>query len=112
MKIKGMSVLVLVGLLLLGLFVIDSVAAKPEKVNAFVCPVLGGHAGENGKHVGLTNITDGVPQFYTVVGPDITVPRHATNTLDDGTPGQVHGAPHASPGDLNYTAIWFKSEIF
>ena len=112
MKIKRMSVLVLAGLLLLGLFAIDSVAAQPpEKVDAFVCPVLGGQAGENGMHIGLTNITDGVPPFYTVVGAKIiSVPMHATNRLFDADgnpiPGKVHGAPHAAPGDRGYTAIW------
>jgi len=39
---------------------------------------------------------------YTVAGPDVSVPSHATNQDGEGTPG----GEHASPGDTDYTAIW------
>ena len=83
-----------------------AVAEPPVKVEAFVCPVLGGNAGMNGNSDALTYIGDGNPPFYTRVGPNVNVPMHATNRLPNGDPGQVHGGPHAAPGDIGYTAIW------
>jgi len=74
----------------------------PEKTDGFVCPVLGGQAG--GDHgnsspkpiVGISN------DDSTVIGPDVSVPEHATNDNGAGSPG----GDHASPGDSDYTAIW------
>lgn len=76
----------------------DSVAAGGvERVDGFVCPVI---------------FTDGVlnsPKgaaigegHYTIIGPDVSVPLHATNADGTGTPP----GPHAQPGDTDYTAIW------
>lgn len=75
--------------------------APPEKTDGFVCPVLGGQAGIHG------NAPDDVivPIFggdFTVVGPSVRVPVHATNDNGAGSPG----GSHASPGDADYTAIW------
>ena len=80
-------------------------AAPPETTDGFICPVLGGQAGVNGGS-GITYIDQaGFPDadpFFTVIGPDVTVPTNATNS--DGTEGP-HG-DYASPGDTDYTAIW------
>jgi hypothetical protein len=96
------------GLLLvvvLSLFTVSAAFADaPEKSDGFVCPVLGGQAG--GDH-GNSN-----PQIFvtigggdtTIIGPDVSVPVHATNAEGAGTPGGAH----ASPGDPGYTAIWKK----
>ena len=90
----------IIGLMMVTAFLVlavESVAAAPvEKVDGFVCPVLGGKAGEKGKSSKIFEIFDG---DYSVAGPNIRVPEHATN---NGWPG----GPHGSPGDLGYTAIW------
>lgn len=82
----------------LALFSSFLVAAQPVKTDGFVCPVFKSDA------VGLHNpnaqpIADG---DYTIVGPDVSVPIHATNGNGAGSPG----GPHSSPGDTDYTAIW------
>lgn len=76
-------------------------AAPPETTDGFVCPVLGGQAGVNGNGDGqpFVQIFDG---DYTLIGPEVTVPIHATNGDGAGAPG----GPHSSPGDTDYTAIW------
>ncbi len=69
---------------------------------AFVCPVLGGAAGmSHGQSdpAPLVPIADG---DYTVGGPHVSVPLHATNGDGAGSPG----GSHSSPGDTDYTAIW------
>ena len=71
-------------------------ATPPEKVDGFVCPILGGKAGENGKSQKIAQLPNG---DYTVVGPDVSVPEHATNW---GFPTTDHGVP----GDEGYSAIW------
>ena len=112
MKIKRMSVLVLAGLLLLGLFAIDSVAAQPpEKVDVFVCPVLNlPDAAIENSNSGFFGIADGdysiLPGKAGLHGPGdlfMSVPIHATNDNGAGSPG----GPHASPGDPEYTALWY-----
>jgi len=70
----------------------DSVVA-----GGFVCPVITTDAVLNSAN-GIT-IGGG---HYSVAGPDVTVPIHATNMDGDGTPF----GPHAAPGDTDYTAIW------
>lgn len=97
------------GLVVLALFVVaaaaaiaEQVADQPEKTSGFVCPVLGGKAGEehgNSSPEPLKQIGGG---DYTVVGPEVVVPVHATNDEGKGTPP----GDHASPGDTTYTAIW------
>jgi hypothetical protein len=64
----------------------------------FVCPILpiSGKAAENGKFTQLPN------GDYTIIGPNVSVPDHATN--QDGT-GSPEGA-HAGPGDDGYSPIW------
>jgi hypothetical protein len=75
----------------------------PETTEGFVCPVLGGEAGEHGNATGITGpIGPEGDEFFTVIGPDVNVPTHATNGNGAGTPG----GDHSSPGDTDYTAIW------
>lgn len=76
----------------------DSVAAGGvEKVDGFVCPVITTDAVLNSVHG--AEIGEG---HYSVIGPDVSVPLHATNGDGAGTPG----GPHSQPGDTDYTAIW------
>lgn len=63
---------------------------------AFVCPVISTDAVLNGPGVQIAG------GDYSIVGPTITVPVHATNDNGAGSPGGAH----ASPGDTSYTAIW------
>ncbi len=65
---------------------------------AFVCPVLGGQAGENGNAQKIVQIGEG---DYSVLGPNVAVPEHATNDNGAGTP-----ANHVSPGEAGYSPIW------
>jgi len=79
-------------------------AAPPEKVSAFVCPVITPTA------VGEHN-PNAVPigEGHWTIGPsttanDLMVPIHATNGDGQGTPP----GPHSQPGDIDYTAIWAR----
>ena len=63
---------------------------------AFVCPVIKTAAVMNAKNGIMIN------GAYSVLGPDVSVPIHATNNNGDGSPG----GSFASPGDTSYTAIW------
>lgn len=77
----------------------DSVAAAGvETVEGFVCPVITTanvlHSDKGGTLV--------AGSFYTIGGPNVTVPKHATNDEGDGSPS----ASFAYPGQTTYTAIW------
>ena len=63
---------------------------------AFVCPVINTDAVLNAKNGIMIN------GAYSVKGPDVSVPGHATNDNGGGSPGGTF----ASPGDTSYTAIW------
>lgn len=77
----------------------DSVAAAGvETVNGFVCPVITTENVLNSPKGGEL----GIEGFYTIGGPDVTVPVRATNGDGAGHPG----GPFSQPGDTNYTAIW------
>ena len=77
----------------------DSVsAAGVSTVDGFVCPVITTDAVLNSPKGG----TLGVEGFYTIGGPDVTVPVGATNGDGTGSPG----GPFTAPGDTTYTAIW------
>ena len=78
----------------------DSVAAGGmERVDGFVCPVISTDAVLNSPNGGA--IGEG---HYTIGGPDVMVPMHATNGNGAGTPP----GPHSQPGDTDYTAIWAR----
>jgi hypothetical protein len=78
---------------------LDSVAAAGvETVNGFVCPVI---KTDNVLHSPKSG-TLGGGEYYTIGGPTVTVPVHATNTDGAGSPA----GPFAKPGDTSYTAIW------
>jgi hypothetical protein len=74
-------------------------AAAPDRVDGFVCPVISTdnvlHSPKGGA------ISEG---FYTIGGPDVSVPEHATNENGAGSPG----GEHSDPGDTDYTAIWAR----
>jgi len=79
-----------------------ALAAPVEKTNGFVCPVIESEA------VGLHNpqaVPLGETGDYTIPGPDVSVPVHATNGNGAGVPG----GPHSGPGDTDYTAIWARN---
>ena len=78
-------------------------ASPPEKVDGFVCPVLGGQAGEDHGNSSPEPIVEIGGDDSSVLGPDVSVPIHATNDNGTGDPGSAN---HASPGDEDYTAIW------
>ncbi len=88
--------------LLAALMATAAFAAEPEPTAGFVCPVLGGQAGGdhgNSNPDPIVNIPSGAA---SVIGPNVTVPVHATNDEGEGSPA----GPHTSPGDEDYTAIW------
>ncbi|WP_028970727.1 hypothetical protein [Sphingomonas sp. URHD0057] len=72
-------------------------ASSVQFSTGFVCPVISTpnvlHSPKGGTLAGGD---------YTIGGPDVRVPTHATN--GDGT-GAPDGA-HSSPGDTDYSAIW------
>jgi len=100
---KIMRILVLTGCLSV-VMVTSAFAGAPEITEGFICPVLGGQAG--GEHGNSS------PDIFvtiaggdtTIIGPNVSVPVHATNDNGAGSPG----GDHASPGDADYTAIWKK----
>lgn len=77
----------------------DVVAAGGvETVEGFVCPVITTSAvlaAPNGGELGVEG-------YYTIGGPDVTVPKRATNGEGTATPS----GPFSAPGDTDYTAIW------
>jgi hypothetical protein len=98
-----------IGIMLLVFFALSTAAAiaeetakQPEKTSGFVCPVLGGKAGEEHGNSSPKLIQEIGGGDYTVVGPGVKVPVHATNDEGRGTPK----GDHAAPGDTTYTAIW------
>ena len=73
-------------------------AAAIEKTDGFVCPVISTDAVLNSPKGGTLGDTGD----YTIGGPNVSIPVHATN--GDGT--GVPAGDHASPGDADYLAIW------
>ena len=99
---KLFQILVLTALLST-LFVTTALAGGPDKTDGFVCPVLGGKAGEAHGNSAPTKIVGPIGEGdYTIIGPDVSVPIHATNADGNGIPN----GSHANPGDTDYTAIW------
>jgi len=78
----------------------DEVAAGGvERVDGFVCPVITTDGVLNSPNGAA--IADG---HYTIIGPDVAVPLHATNGDGAGSPG----GSHSQPGDTDYTAVWAR----
>jgi hypothetical protein len=76
-------------------------SSNPNQISTgFVCPVISTDNVLNSPKGGTLSGGD-----FTIGGPDVTVPTHATN--GDGT-GSPQGA-HQSPGDTDYSAIWSLS---
>ena len=99
---KLLQVIVLTGLL--SAFAVTAAFAgpPPEKVDGFVCPVLGGQAGGDHGNSAPSKFVTLPGGDITIIGPDVSVPIHATNDDGAGSPG----GDHASPGDPGYTPIW------
>ena len=77
---------------------LDAVAAGGQMREAgFVCPVLSAVVGAHNPNA--VKIGEG---HYSIIGPNVSVPIHATNGNGAGAPG----GPHSQPGDRDYTAIW------
>jgi hypothetical protein len=79
-------------------FANSAYAAAPDIADGFVCPVIKTDSVLNSPKGGALGDTGD----YTIGGPDVSVPIHATNDNGAGVPA----GPHASPGDSNYSAIW------
>ncbi len=73
--------------------------AQMDSVTAaqFVCPII-----PTSKVIASPNATQLPGGDYTILGPTVVVPTHATNGNGAGSPG----GPHSSPGDTDYTPIW------
>lgn len=65
----------------------------------FVCPVISTDNVLNSPKGGALGDTGD----YTIGGPLVAVPMHATNGDGTGLPA----GPHSAPGDTDYTAIWY-----
>jgi hypothetical protein len=101
---KILRTLILTGCLSALMITSAFAAGPPEKIDGFICPVLGGQAGgEHGNSSPDVFVTIAGGDT-TIIGPDVSVPVHATNDNGAGSPG----GDHASPGDADYTAIWKK----
>lgn len=72
-------------------------AGMGHRVPGFVCPVI--------KTDAVLNSPKGImigEGHYSILGPNVMVPIHATNNNGTGTPP----GPHAAPGDMGYSPIW------
>ena len=99
---KVLRILVLTGMLSALAVTAAFAAPAPEKVDAFVCPVLGGQAGGDQGNSDVEKFFDISGGDTTIIGPEVSVPIQATNDNGAGSPG----GDHASPGDPGYTPIW------
>jgi hypothetical protein len=72
-------------------------SAAVDKVDGFVCPVIQTDAVLNSTKGGEISGGD-----YTIGGPNVSVPIHATNADGAGTPS----GSHSQPGDTDYSAVW------
>lgn len=86
---------------LFGVALMPSVSsAEPvELVDGFVCPVFNADSAAGVQNPNSEPIDGG---DFTILGPDVSVPSHATNQDGAGLPGGAH----ASPGDAGYSAVW------
>ena len=96
--LKTGIVIIIVAIAIVGLASAAAAAGPPDKVDGFVCPVLGGQAGQNGVATGISPIAGG---YFTVGGPNVSVPAQTTNTGFPSVAGSF-----LTPGDPGYGAIW------
>ena len=83
---------------------LDVVAAGGvEKVDGFVCPVIKNDGILHNPHDKAHEI--GETGYYTVVGPNVSVPKRATNREGAGFPSG-DSSTFDKPGDIGYTAVW------
>jgi hypothetical protein len=87
--------------IVLGLISIQRAVAV-EREAGFVCPVISTDAVLNSPRGGALGETGD----YTIGGPTVMVPVHATNGNGAGVPA----GPHSAPGDTDYTAIWHTQQ--
>src|SRR3989344_8017018 len=73
--------------------------AVPQTVSGFICPVFNDNSQAGTSNPNAVPIGGG---DYTILGPNVSVPIHATNQNGAGSPGGTH----ASPGEAGYTPIW------
>lgn len=98
-KMKKIVFLLLATSLLLLLLSVAVYAAPVEKTNGFVCPVFNSNSAAGEKNPNAVQIGGG---DFTIIGPNVSVPLHATNGDGAGSPPGWH----AIPGDRDYSAIW------
>jgi len=84
----------------IGVLAFAGSASAVEMTEGFVCPVISTDAVLNSPKGGALGETGD----YTIGGPDVMVPIHATNADGAGVPG----GDHSGPGDTDYTAIWAR----
>ena len=85
--------------LIVTLAVVGFAAFAPSASADFVCPVIKTENVLNSPKGGALGSTG----FYTIGGPDVSVPEHATNNDGLASPG---GPDQLGPGQVGYTAIW------
>ncbi|MBR9700044.1 hypothetical protein GOV09_06300 [Candidatus Woesearchaeota archaeon] len=86
-------------ILVLTALMISAFAAAVEKTDGFVCPVFNKDSEAGEKNPNAVQIAD---NDFTIIGPEVSVPVHATNGNGAGSPA----GEHSSPQDSDYTAIW------
>lgn len=96
MKYKLFGLMAVLGVMALPSF---SLAEGVDRVDGFVCPVFNQNSAVGAHNPNAVQIGGG---DYTIIGPDVSVPAHATNQDGAGTPPGAH----ASPGDAGYSALW------
>ena len=83
---------------------LDGVAAGGvTKVDGFVCPVIKNDGVLHNPHAKAHEIAH--TGYYTVVGPNVRVPMHATNRDGAGFPSADSGT-FDKPGNIGYSAVW------
>ena len=70
-----------------------------QHTDGFVCPVFNADSQAGANNPNAANIGGG---DTSIIGPNVSVPTHATNGDGSGTPP----GPHSSTGDSDYSAIW------
>jgi hypothetical protein len=93
------KILITSSLFLTFLAVSTNSAFALEKTDGFVCPVFNDNSAVGEHNPNAVPIANG---DYTIAGPNVSVPLHATNDDGEGSPG----GNHVGPNDTTYSAIW------